>query len=137
MIESKKVEGIEFGLRTLTSYILLLDDLPLVVPTAFLFNTAINHKFKTVRTYQNPIKQFFTMINNSKRADGSFSDWRSLTDSEMSGYLYGYLRQQKNLKDNSMRTHIAAISEFYRYAYYHGFTAHIPDFSFSYQEADV
>jgi site-specific recombinase XerD len=136
MIKCRKVEGIEFGLRTLTSFVLLQDGLPIVVPTAFLFNTAIKHKFKTVRTYQNPIKQFFTMIENSKRADGSFSDWNSLSDSEMSGYLYGYLRQKKKLKDSSMQVHIAAISEFYRYAYDHGFTAHIPDFSFSYQEAD-
>jgi site-specific recombinase XerD len=136
MIECKKIEGIEFGLRTLTSYILLQDGLPLVVPTAFLFDTAINNKFRTVRTYQNPIKQLFTMIENSKRADGSFSNWNSLTDSEMSGYLYGYLRQKKNLKDSSMKTHISAISGFYSYAYEHGFTAQIPNFSFSYQEAD-
>ena len=134
VIKCKKVEGIEFGLRTLTSYVLLQDGLPLVVPTAFLFNTAKNNKFKTVRTYQNPIKQFFTMIENSIRADGSISDWNSLTDNEMSGYLYGYLRQKKKLKDSSIQTHIAAISEFYRYAYDYGFTTHIPDFSFSYQD---
>ncbi|TWX69899.1 site-specific integrase [Colwellia demingiae] len=136
MIECKKVEGIEFGLRTLTSYVLLQDGLPLVVPTAFLFNTAKNNKFTTVDTYQNLIKQFFTGIERSKRADGSFSDWNSLTDNEMSGYLYGHLQQKKKLKDSSIELHIAAISGFYRYAYAHGFTARIPDFSFSYQEAN-
>lgn len=133
MIEHKIVENLKYGMRRVTTYALLYNSEPLVLPSAFLLHTAVSHPSEnTVRTYMSVMKSFYTEITSlSNLTDSNLEE---ITEQEMSGYLIGVLKKKRELKNTSIEHHISVLKEFFKYLYETGFTNHEINFSYSYEE---
>ncbi|MGE6812241.1 tyrosine-type recombinase/integrase [Pseudoalteromonas nigrifaciens] len=131
MINVKRVWDYEYGARKLNFYCLVgKNNVPLFEPSLFLFKEAIKGASEnTTRGYANDLKSFFSMLHQSL---GGIDNYKVVTDTQMNGYLNGFLYQKKCLKPATITRHIAAINRFYTFCYDNGFMSRKSCFSFSY-----
>lgn len=129
MVSLQKVEGVNVGYKTVTTYCLCSDGIPLVAVSAFLLHVSLHQSLKTAKTYASRLKSFFSVIEGM--GVDVFTYWKSISEREMSGYVYGVLKQSRGLQVSSIDNHAAAIGAFYNYAYKCGYILHKPLFSFS------
>ena len=140
MAEVQKVTNYQYAHRTLNFYCIVDDSgIPIFAPSMFLFHLAKKGKSsRTVRGYAFDLEKFFTVLEESKLADGGFGiDYREVSDKQMSGYLNGYLKQICQLKDKTIDRHIAALSGFYKYTYKQGLLSEKTNYTFTYGEEEV
>jgi len=111
------------------------DCIPVFAPSMFLLYLAKSGAaLNTTKSYANDLATLFSVLERSKDTLGSTSDYRYLTENEMSGYLYGYLKQQRGLSNCSLERHIVTLSTFYKFSADVGFIETAPSFSFTYCE---
>ncbi|OUR68747.1 hypothetical protein A9Q73_03425, partial [Bermanella sp. 47_1433_sub80_T6] len=109
--------------------------LPVFAPAMFLSDLAKNGAaLNTTRAYSSDLAQFFNVLRMTKNVEGLSQDYRLITDNHMSGYLYGYLKQNKSLSDKSINRHVATLEQFYTFCYDHGFMLTKPKFSYTYSD---
>ncbi len=133
MIKVKRVWNYEYGARKLNFYCLIDENgIPLFEASMFLFKECIKGMAEnTTRGYGNDLKSFFSMLNKSL---GGIDNYKVISDSQMNGYLNGYLHQKKGLKSATIIRHIAAINRFYAFCYENGFIDRKACFSYSYAD---
>ncbi len=140
MIRRQIVRKYDYYGRSI-SFHCVIDDkgVPIFAPTMFLFDSAIEgSKQTTTRSYASDLGQFFSILENTYGADGGLGqDYREVTEAQMSAYLHSYLKQQKKLKDKSIKRHIASIQGFYDFCYKKGFMKNKADFSYSFGDDDI
>ena len=130
-----KVDGVCWEGGILNTFILSKGTEPLFAPSMYLLHLAKTNKLdKTIATYANALKQFFKVVAQWKTGK---ADWKKIGDREISGYLFGYLKQQRNLSNRSIKVHIAALDGFFNWAYEHGFAINKPNFSYTFEDADT
>ena len=136
MIEHKVIENIKYGVKSVKAIALTHNNIPLVLPSAFLLHTAVNSlSFETVRTYMNTMKSFYSEITS--KTNLSNYNIEDLSDPEMSGYLVGILKREKKLKSSTIEHHISVLREFFKYIFNAGLVSNEPIFSYAYQENET
>lgn len=142
MAATRKVQGINYHGRELNFYCVTdndrTDGIPLFAPSMFLLNLAKKGaSLNTTKSYASDLATFFSIVNRSKSTLGMTSDYRTLTENEMSGYLFGYLKQKRGLSNKSLERHIATLRSFYEFSVNVGFILQTPSFSFSFGEDPI
>lgn len=136
MIEHKVVEDIKYGVKSVKAIAITHNNIPLVLPSAFLLHTAVTSpSFETVRTYMNTMKSFYSEIVS--KTNLSNYNIENLSDAEMSGYLIGILKRERELKSSTIEQHISILREFFKYIFNAGLTSKEANFSYAYQEAET
>ncbi|TMS93316.1 hypothetical protein CWB58_09830 [Pseudoalteromonas sp. S201] len=135
MAESTRVDNYNYSSRVLNFHFVLDDEgIPIFAPSMFLFTLAIEgQSWHTTKNYSYDLAKFFTVLEQSKNADGGLGmDYREVTDSQMTGYLHGYLKQKLKLADTTISRHVAALSGFYTFAFQYGLLTSPPQFTYEY-----
>lgn len=128
----KYVEGIGWTGGNIDTFVVLndgpLEDQSIVAaPTAFLIHMAqIGRRKNTIRASANDLAGFFEVLRSHEQ------DWRQLTDRDMSGYLYAYLRVAKACTKNSIERNVSTLRSFYAHAWETGFLENPPTFTYTY-----
>lgn len=128
----KYVEGIEWSGGVIDTYV-VLNDGPLeeqsilAAPTAFLIHLSQIGRLKnSIRASANDLAGFFEVLRSHNQ------DWRQLTDRDMSGYLYAYLRVAKACTKESIERNVSTLRSFYNHAWEMGFLENPPTFTYTY-----
>ena len=96
LIKLFQVDDIDLGYKSVRAFALCSDNVPIVAASAYLLSVATTKGAGTAKTYASHLKGFFTAIENI--SEDVFSYWLDISDSAMSGYFFGVLKQQKRLK---------------------------------------
>lgn len=126
------VEGISWSGGTFNTYVVLKDgpfteESIVSAPTVFLLSLAQRGLLQnTIKAAADDLKGFFQALSDHGQ------DWRELTDSDMSGYLYGHLLKSRSLTENSIVRHKTTIKMFYQHSWNVGFLDTPPTFSYTY-----
>lgn len=133
MIEYKKVTDTKYNEKTVHSYVLVNNGVPLLLPSAFLLHTAIEYpSLNTSKTYMFALKSFYEQVTS--KTNLTDIDIENLTEKEMSGYLVGILKKERNVKASTIKHHITVLKEFFKYLYDSGLISKEIHFSYSYLE---
>lgn len=131
------VENIAWSGGALSTYAILKDG-PLeadsIVPAPSLFLTHLAQKghFKnSLKAAADDLKSFFQALSDHDQ------DWRNLSDTDMSGYLYSHLAIQREFKDESIQRHISTLRAFYSFAWQTGLLISPPKFSYTYRTTQL
>lgn len=129
----KYVEGIGWSGGEIDTYAILRDG-PLTEesivapPSLFLIHLAqAGQQKNSIRSSAYDLCSFFDALHKHGQ------DWRQLTDSDMSGYLYGHLWEAKSCTESSIERHISTIKRFYDHAWDVGMLESPPSFSYAYR----
>lgn len=96
-------------------------------PTPFLIHMAqIGRRKNSIRASANDLAGFFEALQTYEQ------DWRKLTDRDMSGYLYGYLRGAKSCSKETIERNVSTLRSFYANAWETGFLENPPTFTYTY-----
>ncbi|MGA9224102.1 MAG: site-specific integrase, partial [Pseudomonas graminis] len=111
------VEGIKWSGGEIDTYV-VVNDGPLEgqsivpAPTPFLIHMAqIGRQKNSIRASANDLAGFFGALQTYGQ------DWRQLTDRDMSGYLYGYLRAGKSCTKETIERNVSTLRSFYANAW--------------------
>lgn len=128
----KKVVGIGWSGGAINSFV-ILEDGPLTessivpAPTLYLIHMAQDGQLSnSIRSSAHDLRSFFEAL----RAHGQ--DWRKLTDSDMSGYLYGHLKTARSCTDKTTNRHISTLKQFYAHAWQIGMLDAPAAFTYNY-----
>ena len=121
----------EYAEKTVHSYVLVNNGVPLLLPSAFLLHTAIEYpSSNTSKTYMFALKSFYEQVDS--KTNLTDSNIENLTEKEMSGYLVGILKKERNVKPSTIEHHITILKEFFKYLYNSGLISKELHFSYSY-----
>lgn len=128
----KYIEGIGWSGGPLNTFA-VLEDGPLneqsivPAPTLYLIHLAQEGQLpNSIRSAAHDLRSFF----EAARAHGQ--DWRQLTNEDMSGYLYGHLKQARSCTDKSIKRHISTLKLFYAHAWQIGMLNAPASFTYNY-----
>lgn len=136
-MKARYVQGIESSGGEVSSYVILKNgqlthDSIISAPTLYLLSLAKDGNLKnSLAAAADDMKSFFQALADHHQ------DWRHLTDQDMSGYLYGHLKQKRGLSDSSIERNISTIKGLYKYAAKNGFLESEPAFSYGYKPNEV
>lgn len=128
----KKVTNVEWSGGTIKTYAILrgenvFTDSIVPVPSLYLISLAQMEKAdNSIRATGSDLLSFFQTLERYGL------EWDSLSDTDMSGYLYGHLHKFHGLKKQSMERHISSIKGLYAFAYDAGIISAPAKFSYQY-----
>lgn len=128
----KFVEGIAWSGGPLNTYA-VLEDGPLTessiiaAPSLYLIHLAQEgQQPHSIRSCAHDLRSFFEALSAHEQ------DWRKLTDTDMSGYLYGHLKRARSCTDRSVNRHISSLKQFYAHAWQIGMLDAPTAFTYNY-----
>lgn len=131
-MRTRYVEGIRWSGGEIDTYV-VVNDGPLeeqsivAAPSAFLIHMAqIGRRKNSIRASAHDLAGFFEALRSHAQ------DWRQLTDRDMSGYLYGYLRMAKSCTKESIERNVSTLRSFYANAWETGRLESPPTFTYTY-----
>jgi site-specific recombinase XerD len=131
-VRIRYVEGIGWSGGQIDTYVVVndgpLEEQSIVpAPTPFLIHMAqIGRQKNSIRASANDLAGFFEALQTYGQ------DWRKLTDRDMSGYLYGYLRVAKSCTKETIERNVSTLRSFYANAWETGFLENPPTFTYTY-----
>lgn len=136
-MQIRYVEGIRWSGGTISTYAILkngplVEDSIVSAPTVFLISLAQSGQLRnSIKAYANDLKGFFQALSDHGQ------DWRTLTDRDMSGYLYGHLLKARSLVEDSIIRHKTTLKMFYQHSWDVGFLDIPPTFSYTYNSNNL
>ena len=128
----KYVEGVSWSGGPLSTYVILengpLGEQSIVpAPTLYLVHLAQGgQRPNSIRSSAHDLRSFFEVLQTHGQ------DWRHLTNDDMSGYLYGYLKKARSCVDKSIKRHISTLRSFYAHAWQTGMLNAPASFTYQY-----
>ena len=128
----KFVEGIAWSGGPLDTYAVLeegvLTEGSIVpAPTLYLIHLAQEGQLpNSIRSCAYDLRSFFEALRTHRQ------DWRTLTDTDMSGYLYGHLKIARSCTNKSINRHISSLRLFYAHAWQIGMLDAPAAFTYNY-----
>lgn len=131
------VENIAWSGGAISTYAILQDgpleaDSIVPAPSLFLTHLAQKGRFKnSLKAAADDLKSFFQALSDHGQ------DWRNLSDTDMSGYLYSHLAMHRKFVDESIQRHISTLRSFYTFAWQTGLLNSPPKFSYTYRTTQL
>jgi site-specific recombinase XerD len=132
-----KVDKVEFSGTHLETYVVLEDgplgdDSVVLAPSLFLLDQAqAGRSVNTLKAKADDLKSLFQAISAHSQ------DWTQLTDQDMSGYLQGYLKQDRDLSDEAVERHISTVKSFYSFAWDSGLLLEPKPYKYYYRSSKI
>jgi len=136
-VRIRYVENIAWSGGAISTYVILKDgpleaDSIVPAPSLFLTHRAQKGDFKnSLKAAADDLKSFFQALSDHDQ------DWRNLSDTDMSGYLYSHLAMQRQFVDKSIQRHISTLRSFYTFAWETGLLISPPKFSYTYRTTEL